>query len=290
MKMKLLFMNVVMLFLFACTGTGEHSTKDVIAVSILPQKYFVNQIAGQDFDIHVMIPPGASPATFDPSPKDLTRIADAKAYFKIGHIEFEKGWDEKMKSISKDLTFYDLSEGIALISGSDHGDHHHGIDPHVWMSVKNVKLISKNILNALQELNPSKHETYGENYLRFIHVLDSLDQWIAEQLSSREQDMFLIFHPALTYYARDYGLEQESLEFEGKQPTPMHFKKITEKAKQHGIRYVFIQKQFDIENAQVLANQINANIIEIDPLNEHWKDEIVSVTEKLKKALNESIN
>ena len=288
--MKLLYINVVMLLLHACTGTSEKLEKEVIAVSILPQRYFVEQIAGQEFDIHVMIPPGASPATFDPSPKNLTRIADAKAYFKIGHIEFEKGWDEKMKSISKELIFYDLSEGIALISGSDHGDHHHGIDPHVWMSVKNVKQIATNILNALQELNPSKQEAYDENYLQFIHDLDSLDQWISEQLSSREHDMFLIFHPALTYYARDYGLEQESLEFEGKQPTPKHFKKITEKAKQHGIRYVFIQKQFDIENAQILANQINANIIEIDPLNEHWKDEIISVTKKLKKALNGSIN
>ncbi len=286
--MKILIVNVVMVFLFSCSGTDEHSGKDVIAVSILPQKYFVNQIAGQDFDIHVMIPPGASPATFDPSPKDLTRIANAKAYFKIGHIGFEKGWDEKIKSVSKELTFYDLSGGVAFISGIDHGDHHHGIDPHIWMSVKNVKLISRNILNALQELNPSKKDIYNDNFLRFAHRLDSLDQWITGQLSNRDRDVFLIFHPALTYYARDYGLVQESLEFEGKQPTPMHFKKITKKAKQHGIQHVFIQKQFDIENAQVLANQINADIIEIDPLNEHWKDEIISITEKMKGVLNEA--
>lgn len=287
MKTKNLQFALLAVLVAGCSVDSKESDKEVIAVSILPQKYFVEQVAGQTYDVHVMVPPGASPETFDPTPRELVKISDAVAYFKIGHIEFEKGWDEKIKSINSELKFYDLSLGIELISGEDHdhGHHHQGVDPHVWMSVRNAGQISKNILVALKELNPEEAATYELNYNRFMSRLDSLDHWIQSQLSEREHDVFLIFHPALTYYARDYGLEQESLEYEGKQPTPQHFRNITEMAREHQINQVFIQKQFDIENAQMLAKEIGAEIVEIDPLSDDWEGEVIAITKKLKNAL-----
>jgi zinc transport system substrate-binding protein len=243
-------------------------------------------------DVHVMIPPGASPVTFDPSPRELVRISEARAYFKIGHIEFEKGWDKKMKAINDSLRFFDLSENVDLISSEEHHHHEHGhkhahgIDPHIWMSVKNTKIIAENIVNALIELDPGQSDEFMKNFNEFKSELDTLDGWIAGQLENRERDVFLIFHPALTYYARDYDLEQESLEFEGKQPTPGHFKEIAEIANGQNIHHVFIQKQFDIENTQMLAKQIEAQIVEINPLDENWGEQMISITKKIKTALN----
>lgn len=287
MKTKYFVFAILAVLLTSCSIDSKKSDKAVIAVSILPQKYFVEQVAGQTFDVHVMVPPGASPATFDPTPRELVKISEAVAYFKIGHIEFEKGWDEKIKSINKELKFYDLSRGIELIAGEehDHGNHNHGVDPHIWMSVRNARQIATNILVALKELNPEKAVTYEQNHIRFVNRLDSLDQWIESQLNECDHNVFLIFHPALTYYARDYGLKQESLEFEGKQPTPHHFRNITAIAKEYQINHVFIQKQFDIENAQLLAKEIGAEIVEINPLSDAWEDEITAITTKLKNAL-----
>lgn len=279
---------IIAILLISCQGSGEKAENDLIAVSILPQKYFVEQIAGNTLNINVMVPPGASPATYDPSPKAIAAISQAIAYFKIGPIGFEKAWDSKLKSINEDLKFFDLSENISLIHSEEGHSGHHGADPHIWMSVNNVKQIAENTFNALKELKPGHLELYQTNYKLFLQKLDSLDLWIRNQLENSERKTFIIFHPALTYYAKDYGLNQISLEFEGKQPTPRHFQHIVELANEKGIQHVFIQKQFDTESALTLANQLGAEIVTIDPLDVNWEYQIKNITQKLKEALNKS--
>ena len=279
----------VLVSIISCRTNRDIEHKPVITVSILPQKYLLEQIVDDRYKINVMIPPGVSPATYDPTPGQLKQLSKSLAYLRIGHIGFENTWMEKIASINKSMLLFDLSSGIEYINN----DHHHAkneddycnIDPHIWISPKEVKIICFNIYVALKILDPTDSLFYEQNYHNFIAVLDSIDREINKSLSVLKRRKFFIYHPALTYFARDYQLEQVAIENEGKAPSPVHMKRLINLAKEENIRTIFIQEQFDIENAQILAKEIEGNIIRINPLDENLHDQILYISNQLQKAL-----
>ncbi len=279
----------VLVSIISCRTNRDIEHKPVITVSILPQKYLLEQIVDDRYKINVMIPPGVSPATYDPTPGQLKQLSKSLAYLRIGHIGFENTWMEKIASINKSMLLFDLSSGIEYINN----DHHHAkneddycnIDPHIWISPKEVKIICFNIYVALKILDPTDSLFYEQNYHNFIAVLDSIDREINKSLSVLKRRKFFIYHPALTYFARDYQLEQVSIENEGKAPSPVHMKRLINLAKEENIRTIFIQEQFDIENAQILAKEIEGNILRINPLDENLHDQILYISNQLQKAL-----
>ena len=284
MKVNSIILTAIVLMAGCKTGIDVED-KPVITVSILPQKYLVQKIAGDSYKINVMIPPGMGHATYDPSPRQLNDLSKSKAYFMIGHIEFEKVWMKRILSINKSMPVYDLSTGIILIS-SDHdhankGDGRAMVDPHIWLSPKALKIISRNIYEALIDITPSDSLLYKQNYSTFIIELDSLDAEMGKSLSQPGNRKFLIYHPALTYLARDYNLQQMPIEYEGKSPSPYYLDQLIILAKKENIRAVFIQEQFDIENAKVLAQEINGKIIKINPLDEDLLNQIMYITDQL---------
>ena len=227
----------LVLLLNAC-AINTIETKPVISVSILPQKYFVEKIAGDNFKINVLIPPGASPATYDPTPAQIVELAKSKIYFKIGHIEFEKNWLDKISIEYPELNIIDNSVGIDLLenkdSGSDH-DHHHGfIEPHTWMSPQNANIIASSIYEALLKLDKENESFYTNNYHLFISEIDSLNRRLSMQLQDIPSRSFIIYHPALTYFAEAYNLNQIPIEKEGKSPSAFHIKQIIDVAKKYG--------------------------------------------------------
>ena len=279
----------VLVSIISCRTNRDIEHKPVITVSILPQKYLLEQIVDDRYKINVMIPPGVSPATYDPTPGQLKQLSKSLAYLRIGHIGFENTWMEKIASINKSMLLFDLSSGIEYINN----DHHHAkneddycnIDPHIWISPKEVKIICFNIYVALKILDPTDSLFYEQNYHNFIAVLDSIDREINKSLSVLKRRKFFIYHPALTYFARDYQLEQVAIENEGKAPSPVHMKRLINLAKEENIRTIFIQEQFDIENAQILAKEIEGNIIRINPLDENLQNQILYISNQLQKAL-----
>lgn len=285
---------LVMVLFFSCTQKSDVKQKPVITVSILPQKYFVREIAGDRYDINVMIPPGVSPATYDPSPGHLKQLSKSLAYLRIGYIGFENNWMKKLASVNKSMQIFDLSSGIDLITGKHHKadtKHHlHNIDPHIWMSPKTVKVIGSNIYTALKTLNPTDSLFYKNNYISFMQDIDSLDISISKSFEGLAGRKFFIYHPALTYFARDFRLEQIPVEYEGKSPSPAHLKQLINLAKEENIKTIFIQEQFDIENAKILAKEIQGQIIKINPLDENWTEQIMHITYQMQKALESNIN
>lgn len=275
-----------------CVNNDRENSKIRIAVSILPQEYFVNKIAGGIFEINVLIPPGASPATYEPTPLQLASLSKTDLYLKLGHTGFEMAWMEKLTSANKEMKVVDLSEDVDLIiedivhnHGHDHGHHHGGVDPHIWLSPKNVKIIAENIHEALLTHYPEHRETFNSNLGIFLHELDSLDQYISGALSNLRSHSFFTYHPSLSYYARDYNLEQHPMELGGKEPSSTHLKKLIDTGINNDIKIIFLQMQFDQKNAEVLAKETGAEIVQINPLAIEWFDQMVFITQKLKANL-----
>lgn len=280
------FMLVLLVgIIMSCQSGKIEKESNLISVSILPQKYFIERIAGNDFRVNVLIPPGASPATYEPTPMQMRDVAKSIAYFRIGHIPFETVWLNNLVEGAGEIKIVDLSKGIELIKGLEkHGDHFHegGIDPHIWSSLKSVKIVSANLFRELVKMAPEKKEIYEKNYQHFLSELEEVDKLAEASLMHKKGMSFMIFHPALTYLARDYGLHQISVELDGKEPSSTHMKYLIEEARRLEIRQLFVQKQFNVENAKAIVAEIDGEIVLIDPLTEDWLTEMKRIINILK--------
>ena len=281
--------GILLLLLASCRPGSVIPDKPVISVSILPQQYFIERLAGESVVVNVMIPPGASPATYEPTFSQLSKLDRSKVYMRIGYVGFEESWMAKISSVNSSMKVIDLSRGIEVIREDEsdhlHGHAHGGIDPHVWLSPLNAKIITKNIYNELVLLMPEDKELLFSRYSNFERELDSLHQTISGLLSGLEDRNFMIFHPALSYFARDFNLVQYPLEIGGKTPSPAHMKWMTDLGKEKNISTIFIQMQFNKKNARALANEIGAEIVEINPLDPDWYDQMLYIANKLKTSL-----
>jgi zinc transport system substrate-binding protein len=284
-------------FLFACNAnknSSDNQAKKIVTVSILPQKTFVEEIAGEDFYINVLIPTGASPATYTLLPSQLKNISRSEIWFRIGHIGFEYSWKDKIEQANKSMKIIDLSEGLELIADNHkhHGDHVHvdGIDPHIWLSPSLVKLMSQRIAEELIQLNPEKKNVYLDNLRKFSEEIEHIDNNIKTALKDYKGRQFLTYHPSLGYYAREYGLMQHSLEPEGKEPTPQHMKTIVELARKNNIHTIYIQEEFDSEHARVFAEEIDGTVVQVRPLSPDWSGNLAELTKIIIENFNGSIN
>ncbi len=277
-------------FLAGCNPPADKQAKPSITVSILPQKYFLERISGGQFDITVMIPPGESPATYDPTSDQMVKMASSDLYFLIGHIQFENAWIMKMKGEYPGIRFIDTSRGVDVeeLEHEGHDHAHHGVDPHIWMSVPRVKQIASTMAEALGEAYPEKQDVYTANLGQLQAELDSLHASIRNELAGLRGGKFIIYHPALTYFAGDYGLVQIPIEQEGKEPTARYLRSLIDHAVSEGISAILIQKQFNQQEARTIEQEIGGRIIVIDPLDENWPQQMNYIAVELKKALKAS--
>ena len=271
------------MLLFSCSNKVQQ--ENIITVTIEPQRYFAEQLADSLFRIECMVPAGTSPETYDPTPAQMAKLARSKAYFRIGHIGFEEVWIDKLKQNYPQMPFFDNSEGISLIA-SEHSHsvnhaHEQGIDPHTWSSPKAARRIVQNMYEALVKIDPENKSRYAGNLQQMLEQIDTLDEKVTQLLSNSSQKAFIIYHPALTYFARDYGLTQYSIEADGKEPSPELLKTLMETAKEKGIKTVFVQQEFDRKNAELVAKETGCRLITINPLSYDWEKEIVHIAQAL---------
>ena len=240
--------------------TPEEQSDDRISVivSILPQKEFVERIGDAKVSVTVMIPPGASPATYEPSPGQLRDLSRAELYVRIGHIPFEKAWMDKIAATNPDMKILDSSKGIEIIEN----------DPHIWLSPALVRMQVEHIASSLIELDPDNEDYYTKNKESYLRDLDDLDVDIRKNLSGIGNRKFMIFHPSWGYFAREYGLEQIPIEVEGKEPSASDLTRLVDTAKVNNITIVFAAPQFNPESARVIAEEIGGTVVSIDPLAE----------------------
>jgi|WetSurMetagenome_2_1015567.scaffolds.fasta_scaffold112579_2 zinc transport system substrate-binding protein len=298
-KFTLIILALLSLNAFAVeTKKVEKGKKPVISVSILPQKFFVEQIAGDFFDVNVILPPGSSPEDYEPTPRQIMDVSNSKIFFYVGHLGFEKSWLNRIVEVAPSVIYISCSKKIDLLrEGSEHDSGEpvpdsqtQGTDPHIWTSPENVKIISRTICSQLSASYPDQKVNFEKNLKLFISKIDTLDNHIRRILTDSLKTSFMIFHPALGYFARDYHLVQHSIEFDGKSPSTAHMKQMVDIAKSEKINTIFIQSQFEIAKAEAIAKEIGAKIVPIDNLAENWLSEMYSLTDKMKIALSLKVN
>lgn len=281
---SLLIVAALGLFLRSCTSAS--TSKPTITVSIQPQKYMLEKIVGDKWEIKCLLSNGANPESYDPSLTHLLNLENSKAYFRIGNVAFESAIINKVQNNNPGLKLFDNSEGISLIRGThSHGDVEHAsdIDPHTWTSVKNAKTIASNMYKAVVDLDPENKAYYSRNFKNFLSSLDSLDREISQQLQSYRGSAFVVWHPSLSYFARDYGLEQISLSPEGKEASVKMMQSTIDKAIDRDVKTLFFQKDIDSRQAQVANEQIKAKIVNINPLNYEWDKEMRSIANAISR-------
>lgn len=256
-----------------------------LTVSIIPQKYLATYIAGDKFDVQAMQPIGSNHETYEPAPRDMEKISASKLYLALGALDFEIAWLDRFKASNPAMKVINTSEGIQMISGHHHeeeeGDdqHNHGIDPHTWLSPSCMKVQAANISKALSAIDTANASFYNSNLNKFNQTADSVDRLIREKLAGSEGKSILIFHPALAYFARDYNLIQISIEQDGKEPSPAYLAELVKTAKEKNIKAVFISKEFDTRNAEVIAREIKGKVVVFDPMAENWAENMIHLAD-----------
>ena len=279
-KTAILFLT----WLAASCTEQQQPDETTLCVSIPPLKEVVGGIVGDDFRIEVLVPPGASPETYEPTPRQFIALNRAQLIFNVGLIDFETALLQKIENRRKVVN---LSRGIVPIAGSCSHEHHaghkahrHGTDPHVWTSPRALKQMAANAYEAILTAYPDSAK-YTKNYEALQRRLQELDDRTAAKIARSGTDYFLIYHPALTYYARDYGLRQEAIETDGKEPSARHLSAIIRRAREKGVRKILYQSQFPASAVETVARDIGAQAVRIDPLREDAISNIDEITEAL---------
>jgi len=279
MRFLIIFYSLA-LFIFA---------KEIVSVSILPQKFFVEKIVKDRFEVVAMVPPGSSPATYSVKPKQLQQIKRSILYFSTG-VPFEKAWLKRFKSANKDLKIIPLDRYIKKspisIHHHNHKEHinHSSLDPHIWMAPPLVMLQARVILEEIIKVDPKNKKFYIDNYKKFINELANIDASILKRISNLKQKKFIVYHPSFGYFAKVYNLEQIAIEKEGKEPTAKYLKKIIDFAKKEKIKIVFVEPQFSKKSAKFIAKMIDGKVEVLDPLSYEWDKNIFKVVEAIEKA------
>lgn len=283
--MKKLIYILTLLICSACGNTSHKSEKPILTVTIEPLRYFTESIAGDHFEVVSMVPKGSSPESYDPTPQQLVNLGKSQAYLRIGYIGFEQAWMKRLQANHPEMKVFDTSQGVDLIrdEGHWHGDHFHegGVEPHIWNSTQNACIIADNIYTALCELAPHHQAEFQERLDVLKKTIRQTDENVRTFLENADST-FLIYHPALSYFARDYGLKQISIEEGGKEPSPATLRNLIETCRQENAHVIFVQQEFDQRNAQLIADELGVDIMAINPLSYDWAEEMLNIAKALK--------
>jgi zinc transport system substrate-binding protein len=298
---SLLVLLTVGLSLFAsgCTGPGSSQVNEstgtkvettgtggpiIVAVSLLPQAEFVEKVGGDKVKTIVIIPPGADPHTYEPSPRELGEVSQARMFVTVGvDMPFEKAWIDRFESINSGTLIVNSSNGIKLeeLAAHDHhekegAEEHAGeleadheeteLDPHIWTSPANAKIMVENVYEGLAKIDPGNEIYYAQNRDAYLKELDALDARIREKLEGKKERNFIVYHPSWGYFAADYNLTMIPVEIEGKEPSAQDLAKLVDLAKEKNVKVIFVQPQFNTGSAQAVADEIGGEVVAVDPL------------------------
>ena len=255
--------------LVAVAGCTPEETKDDGALGVVttipPLADFVRNVGGEMVEVTLMVPAGASPHTYEPTPGQMVDVSNADVYVKVGSgVEFELVWLDKLLEQNPDMELVDCSRGIAVT----------GSDPHIWNSPALAIQMVENIVDGLSLADPSNAEAYEENGSAYIAQLIDLDEGVERLFEGATTRVFMIYHPSFSYFAAEYGLTQLPIEHEGKPPTPQLLQKAIDEAAAHNLQYVFVAPQFGTDNAASVAEAIEGELVSVNPLAEDYIIEI----------------
>ena len=284
------FYLVFVLILLSCGRNSADNSTPVITVSIAPYKYFIEKIAGADYIVNVMVPSGANPHVYEPYPDQITSLRKSVAYISNGYLGFEMTWLDRFYEVNTSMLKLSLGDNIEPLESDHHheGDHVESADPHYWVSPDCARIMAETLKEFLCDMNPSRRAYYEINHRQLDSIIISVDNIANELFSAYRNRSFMIFHPNLGYLARDYGLEEITVEYEGKEPPPSRLKELIDRARKDKLKIIFVQKEYDTKNAKAIADEIGAEIKIIDPLSEDWESSTLEIIYSLNISLTES--
>ena len=280
----------------ACRSERDDHT---LMVSIEPQRYLLERIAGPDWTVSSLLDRSSDPENFDPSMSALKSAAGARAYFAIGQMAFEDELLAKLLDGNRDMPTFNTSAGIDLIEGHGHdhahSGHDHGCDghaeeadPHVWCSVRNAKIMAANMRDAMISLDPDNQALYTANCDRLLQSLDSLDRAIAERLAPERGNTFLVWHPSLSYFARDYGLTQLTIGSENKEMSAASFRDRIDHAREAATQVFFVDAAIDSRRAEEIARQVGARCKVLNLTSADWLRDLDAASRTISSSPSET--
>ncbi len=295
LNFKTVIFTVLLAVTFSC---GRKNPDNVLTVSIEPQRYLLEKIAGDRWTVNSLLARGEDPESFDPSIADFRLMADSKAYFATGYLPFE----EKLSNLTgDDVEFTDTSEGIKLLEGThgechahNHAHHHahhghgegeyheHETDPHVWASVRNCGIMAGNMLRTLERIDPENAPEYRRNYESLMSELNETDAAISSQLSGLSGKSFMVWHPSLSYFARDYGLDQISIGMDNKELSARSFRQKIDEARDKGAMVFLVQPEFDNGRSASIAGAAGVESVTVNTMAYSLPSELLRISEIIK--------
>lgn len=299
----ILALSLALVALAACGAgkkqAGQGGPKPVVAVSILPQRYFVERLGGDRVDTLVLVGPGQSPHSFEPTPRQMLALSAADAWILSG-TDFEIGLKPKIAAQYPSLPIVDGTAGVkfrqlqegeeedddahAGESGADHQDSN--IDRHTWLGSRSAKILALHIRDALSAIDPAGAEIYEANYASLVADIDETYGNLSASLAGLRGRTVLVFHPSFGYFLDDFGIRQEAVETGGKEPTAKTLAALIERAKAARTPAIFVQAQFPVNAAFNVAEEVGAEVVPLDPLAPDWLANIVRMGDALKRALD----
>ncbi|MCF8043945.1 MAG: zinc ABC transporter substrate-binding protein [Desulfarculaceae bacterium] len=269
----------------------------IVGVSIAPQAWLVKQVGGEYVKPLVLLPPGASPATYEPGPRQLAGLSEAKLYLAVG-VPFERVFLPRLRAKLPGLTIAPMQAGIKLrrLEGSHHhgggghkkplpGHHAGAPDPHVWLGPLQAQVMAVNTAQALGAIDPTHAAAYQANLKNVLAELSDLNDELARTLAPLKGRTVLVYHPAYGYLLSAYGLKQEAVELEGKEPGPRRLAELIDQAKAEGIKVIFVQPQFNPASAATVAQAIGGMVVSLDPLAYDYLSNLRSLAAKIAQGL-----
>ena len=273
------------------SSDSDYVEKPRVVVTILPQAEFIEKIAGDKVSITTMVPPGASPHTYEPRPSQMKEVTKAEMYAKVGTgLGFELVWMPKIIETNPNMLIVDSSEGANLIEMGAHDNEYQlgGKDPHVWLSPKKAIIMVENLYEGLVKIDPDNKEYYTKNKDVYINSLKELDNTIMQTFSGLKTRKFMVYHDSWGYLAYDYGLEQIPIEKEGKKPTPEGIATLIDQARENNITIIFASPEFEIQTAKTIAEEIDGTVILISPLAKDYIENLKRMSDEISKSLSET--
>ncbi len=280
-----------LLLLLLVSVTQLHADERLqVAVSIIPQKILVERIGGRHVEVHLMVQPGHNPATYEPTPRQMTSLAMVDFYFRIG-VPFEQVWMGRILDTYPELSILDARDGIKLLqmleADGGHGHKHEGgeLDPHIWLSPPRIRIMALRLRDRLIQLDPTRQDEYVKNHAQLDVSLGQLDADIRQILSGLAPRIFMVYHPSWGYFADSYGLQQIPIESAGKEPGAQALAHLLDAARKGAVGTIFVQKQFSQTQARSVAEAIGARVVVIDSLAEDFPENLRGVAQAMAQGL-----
>ncbi len=275
--------------LFVFSGCRKESAGDRlrVTVSIEPQRWLVEQIGGDRVEVATLLDKNADPENFDPTLGTMRALEQASLFVMTGTNVFERELVGKME-LGGDRVV-DLSAGIEPVYGT-HRHHGHDVedgddkgqaDPHMWASVRNLRAMSATVRDALSKADPEGAELYDSNCNKLVAKLDSIDALLAGKLAGKRSRSFLMWHPALSYFARDYNLEQLWLGAEGKELSVKAVNEAMAEAAEHGAALLVTQPSDDKARSALLARNAGMRVVEINGMAGDIPSELLKLVDQM---------